>query len=539
MRAPALLLPILLTLLSLPLLAQGDTITRNPDCVQLKRIWKIEGAARDANVGACVGGIGDINGDSLADFAVLSGIPWQWRVFYGDTGTISTTPVWSFDSATSEPGYPIVGDFYGTGHNVVGFLVLKLVGPTLAAQRWLHLYRSDSNHLHAEPSVVWHMASWKDTAMRAVPDDFLAADLDGDGDDELILATRYVDGEGRYGQLWIYEGGPGFQVDTPSVVIKDPELNDDYFRVHAGDIDGDHRIDLMTVKRAAPNVTKAVFYWGSNGWPSIGRQPDLSVVTGHTQSFDATEFATLIDCDGDHIMDVITEGAHIWRSGSGKDPHTRAWSFPDADIYLKSAGGPFGPGGRPGYLNSKRYEMVATGWSPGTILFSGGPEGPDLAYDATYYPGLDTLQGRVPITSPVGDVNGDGWDDAIGGTEYYPSEFDMRGIAVIVAGGPYIPNDDPALGVHEVALERKPNALSLWPNPVRDELNIAWRGDLARMPRRFEIHDMLGRLVASGSVPDGDGAARWRCSEEPTGDYLLSIFDVDGIPLASVHFLKR
>jgi hypothetical protein len=92
--------------------------------------------------------------------------------------------------------------------------------------------------------------------------------------------------------------------------------------------------------------------------------------------------------------------------------------------------------------------------------------------------------------------------------------------------------------VHEVALERKSNALSLWPNPVREELNIAWRGDLKQMLRRFEIHDMLGRLVASGSVPEGDGAALWRCAGQPAGAYLLSVFDATGQMLATTRFFK-
>jgi hypothetical protein len=230
--------------------------------------------------------------------------------------------------------------------------------------------------------------------------------------------------------------------------------------------------------------------------------------------------------------------ARIWRSGSGKDAHTRAWTNDDADIYLRSAGGPFGPGGWPGYLNSKRYEMIATAWSPGKIYFSGGPEGPDHAYDAMFYPGNDGLQGSIGRQSPAGDINGDGWDDAISGNRAYPDDRTSAGIAVILAGGPYIPSDDPTVGVRQITLENKKSALSIWPNPVREELNIAWRGDLARMPRRFEIHDMLGQLVASGAVPDGDGAAVWRAAGVPAGAYLLSIFDNSDTLLGTTRFLK-
>ncbi len=59
------------------------------------------------------------------------------------------------------------------------------------------------------------------------------------------------------------------------------------------------------------------------------------------------------------------------------------------------------------------------------------------------------------------------------------------------------------------------------------------------MPRRFAIHDMSGRQVASGSVPDGDGAALWRCEGQPAGAYLLSVFDDSGTLLATTRFLKQ
>ena len=533
MRVLTLLLPLLLAVVTLPLHAQGDTITRNPKCVQLKRIWTIEGSVRDAYVGAGVGGVGDVNGDSIGDFAVFSDLPNRWMVFYGSDDSISTSPVWTMDSGNYVIN-PVVGDFWGTGHKAVGFLRTWLDRGTLRIYDWFRIYRTDSNRLEQTPSAVWYSVDWQDTTLRASVTDMLAVDLDGDGDDELIAVLKWVTIAGRFGQLWIYEGGPGFQVDTPSVVIRDPELNDDFFRAYAGDIDGDRRVDLMTVaQRPLQQGISYCFYWGSNTLPTGTPQPDRILT-----SSGFSKFLDWADCDGDGVQDLITPGILIWRSATQKDPRLRSWDRGDADIYLKSAGGQLDADGHPGYLNSKRYAMVNGRWAPGDILFSGGPQGPDLAYDARYYPNEDGLQGRVPIRVPVGDVNGDGWDDAICGNYHYPSDFDNRGVAVILAGGPYIPSDDPTVGVHQLALENKSAALSIWPNPVRDELNIAWRGDLAHMPRRFEIHDMLGRLVSSGSVPDGDGAALWPCADQPPGSYLLSIHDADGHRLATTRFIK-
>ena len=93
--------------------------------------------------------------------------------------------------------------------------------------------------------------------------------------------------------------------------------------------------------------------------------------------------------------------------------------------------------------------------------------------------------------------------------------------------------------LEKLALDNQSAALSLWPNPVREELNIAWRGDLKQMPRRFEIHDMSGRQIAGGDVPDGDGAAIWRSQGQPAGAYLLSVFDESGVLLVSEPFVKQ
>jgi hypothetical protein len=532
-RSIALLLPALLVILSLPLFAQGDTVTRNPACVQLRTIWKLEGKVAGARIGSSIGGVGDVNGDGLADFAVLSDVPWQWQVFYGDSVAISSTPAWTFDSATSEYP-PVVGDFYGTGHKAVGFVVRRFIGPTSAPFWWLHLFRTDSNRLAATPAFIWPVSPWKDTTIRALLDDLIAADLDNDGDDEMILALRWVSGEGRYGQIWIYDGGPDFQMQTPSVIIKDPELNEDFYRLHAGDIDGDRHVDLMTVAQATGQQgNRYSFYWGTGSLPSSGMLPNRQLTS---RGF--SKFLDWIDCDGDGLQDLVTPGIVIWRSAVSKNPRERSWELDDLDIYLKSAGGQLNVSGHPGHLNSKRYEMVGGFWAPGQILFSGGPSGPDLDYDATYYPGTDGLSAPVPLSGPVGDVNGDGWDDAISGEDNYPDQWSNGGIAIIIAGGPYIPNDEPAVGVRQIALEQRTAALSLWPNPVREELNIVWRGDLMRMPRRFEIHDMLGRFVSQGSVPDGDGAAIWRCADQPSGLYMLSIYDEVDRLLASTRFVK-
>jgi hypothetical protein len=142
------------------------------------------------------------------------------------------------------------------------------------------------------------------------------------------------------------------------------------------------------------------------------------------------------------------------------------------------------------------------------------------------------------VSTAIPDVTGDGWDDLLAANPEYGA-FTPAGIAIILAGGPYIPRDSTWLGVRDIAAEGKHDALSLWPNPVRDELNIAWRGDLKRMPSRFVVHDLLGRLIASGTVDAGRGAALWRCADVAVGCYLLSIFDATNTLLSSTEVIKQ
>jgi len=108
----------------------------------------------------------------------------------------------------------------------------------------------------------------------------------------------------------------------------------------------------------------------------------------------------------------------------------------------------------------------------------------------------------------------------------------------VLSGGPLIPQDFPTSAVETVEAEQKRDALKLWPMPMRDHLNIYWRGDLARMPARFEIHDVTGNHIASGSVDPSRGAALWNCSDVSPGTYLLSVFDELGEQIATASVVK-
>ncbi len=139
------------------------------------------------------------------------------------------------------------------------------------------------------------------------------------------------------------------------------------------------------------------------------------------------------------------------------------------------------------------------------------------------------------MTTPIGDVNGDGWDNFISAADGYGFN---AGIAIVLGGGPNIPRD-PSLGVEQTAIAGRGDAISTWPNPVRDELHIAWRGDLKQMPASFIIYDLIGREVASGTVAPSQSEALWQCAAIAPGIYLLGIYDDAGNLLATHRLLKQ
>jgi hypothetical protein len=235
---------------------------------------------------------------------------------------------------------------------------------------------------------------------------------------------------------------------------------------------------------------------------------------------------------------------YLFRSHvSGKSARTRPFTLDDADqsFYRTQARVPLNLG----YLNdaAHRYQMPGiagvspSGQSSMLMGFASGPQGPDQSYEAFYAADLDgVIEGNVlAMVRPISDCNGDGWDDLLTSNFSWPGQ--NWGIALVLAGGPEIPRD-PSSGVRQISLEEKSDAISVWPNPARDELNIAWRGDLKKMPRRFTVHDMSGREIARGEVESWRGEALWHCAGVASGAYVLTVHDEHGSLITSVRLVK-
>ncbi len=515
--------------------AQVDTIRPSPKAVRLREIWRIEGPNEGGGdrVGLGVGSVGDINNDGLSDFAVNWGKLEQWKVYLGKSPAPSTIPSWIVDTAGGSK--PLAGDFWGTGRKAVTFATAEsdTSGGRTKFFRKLLFFRTEGDTLATAPDLILNYRH-SDPPVRFSYTTMLAADLDSDGDDELILFNYLVvRGDSTWpAEIWIYRGGPDFQVGAPSLIIRDPFENTirGNFYAGIGDFDGDSRLDMVTWIDNT-DIGRLRFWWGAPGAPWNWNQPDRIIPT---EADAAGGIFYLLDCDGDRIQDLLINsptGPRLYRSATGKSMRTRSLLIDDSDADFRSLtyGGFFAMG--PLNDSSRRYDMIGKVGSS-LIAFSGGPNGPDLQYDATHSDNFGVPYG---YPTPLSDVNGDGWPDVLFGNYTY---FFQSGVALILSGGPYIPRDGVS-GVQDLSINGQESAVSIWPIPMRDELHIAWRGDLRRPPARFEVHDITGKLVAIGDADPATGEALWTCSTAPAGVYMLSIYDRDGDRISATRIPKR
>src|SRR5512133_1901021 len=153
---------------------------------------------------------------------------------------------------------------------------------------------------------------------------------------------------------------------------------------------------------------------------------------------------------------------YLYRTnGTGKSARTRSFDLADADAGYHFNGYPHDLG----FVRDTTARFAALGLAGtgafvrGLNLLTGGAKGPNRTYDAWYEdpPGA----GLFWLVRPLRDCDGDGWDDFISGNSGYGG-FN-RGIAVVFAGGPYIPIDDSSASVRQYSLDGTLSALSLWP----------------------------------------------------------------------------
>ena len=552
-----LLLPLigLLTLTSIPLRSQ-NVLKANPNAVQLQKVWEVRGdAILFEEIGYNVWGGVDINGDDTADFAQYKRSEWRWY-YYAGGKNLSTDPIWVSDSVGST--LPYIKDFYGDGRQSVLYLngYQEVVDEATRYYEIMQLHEFTSAGINRTPFLTVDHGK-KVPPVERFLEDILVSDVNNDGIDDVIVVLgglrvgyRRDTGIDRSNQVWIYYGGPDFQLEEPDVIVKDTSQfgEADAWQVWFEDFDGDHKFDLAFGGNYPQGGYMLRFFWGDNNSPaSWSQRPadrNLPLVSGVT-GINSTLNLGFYHLDGDAAADIAgygggtIDGTSVYLSTRG-NVRTRSFSIDSADLFYKTGLFDY----RVGSLNDTAYrydmlplaEPLRPGEKPTMLLVSGSAYGPDYDYEAWYSPALDHL--NVIVMRPAGDVTGDGYGDFIIGDYGWPGGI-TAGVAVVVAGGPSIPLDDTTLSVQEYPIAGESGGLYVWPNPVIDELHIAWRGNLAKKPAWFAAYDMSGREVVRGEVNSSIGAALWECRDIPSGAYRVVAFDGGGEVIGTAPIIKQ
>ncbi|MCC7437161.1 MAG: VCBS repeat-containing protein, partial [Armatimonadetes bacterium] len=419
----------LLATASMTLHAQStDTIVPNPKAVLLKRIWMIRGSSGGGEqIGMGAGSVEDVNHDSLSDVAVYRARDARWNLYLGDRKTGATASSWVFDSSASVPAYPTVGYFFGDSQQIVGFPRYERTDTLGRAQFFLKysLFKVEGGSLQSEPFMVFDPSATILSGGELSVSDIVARDLDNDGDDELILVFGAFLREGvrsSIGEIWIYEGGPNFQVDSPTVVLRDIESNGDDLRATIADFNGDRYPDIL-LTGSYDNlqwVNKYRFFWGKPSLQQLSEYPDHSL-TLNDAAVGVTSLPAIGDFDRDQIADIAGSKlpfTPLFLSSSGKPITERTFRMDDADQILYTP--EFFAEGAVGPLNDsleQRPMLPLFGPSPlgGAMLkvLSTNQQPIEASYDA-YYGGAYDGIGPYNVFGkdiPTGDVNGDGWSD--------------------------------------------------------------------------------------------------------------------------------
>ncbi len=364
--------------------------------LQATYAWYVIGTEGD-QLGISVCGVGDVNGDGLADIALgshqpFNGNPGRVHVYHGRSGAMPlTTPTITLNgpAAGSQFGSAVTGgDFNGDGYADVA------VGAPNTSTGSAYMYLGGPSGIAA--ANVW-AASGTQAGERFGASLNGFGDTNGDGYTDLIVGAPYFDTPaGPFtivdsGRLFEYAGSP-----SGGVLVFQRTWNggaNEAFASsvsNAGDVNGDGYGDVVV---GAPNANQtiqnqgraAVLAGSANGltsqlWSQLGDE----AFGGYGSSV-----AGAGDANGDGLSDVLV-GAVFQESGGAGDRGV-------ARVYA----GPLPPGNTP----------IRT----------------------LYGPGLTSNLGHC--VANAGDVNGDGWADLVFGEPGYSDVTYRQGFVEVCMGG--------------------------------------------------------------------------------------------------------
>ncbi len=248
-----------------------------------------------------------------------------------------------------------------------------------------------------------------------------AGDVNGDGFDDLLLSTGFVDeGGSKAGKSYLYYGSAQGLGDEPGWTRLGSHINQEMgvWNGGAGDVDADGFDDIVIGGERDDTVW---FFYGSDAGP--GSDPDR-VMTGENANDKYGRVSCAGDINGDGYSDIII-GAYAYPSGANRG---KAYAYHGSATGLGSTpnwtyqgtvdGGGFatdvksaGDVNRDGYSDVLITASAAFSGRGGAYIFLGSPSGLSVAPSWTFNATSDG--DTEEWCMGPGDVNGDGYDDIV------------------------------------------------------------------------------------------------------------------------------
>jgi hypothetical protein len=413
---------------------------------------------------------GDVNGDGYADIAAGANRYENGElsegalfVFYGGPGGVPnsrTDPVEEVADIVIEGDMaglflggnrPAAGDVNGDGYSDL-LVPAPRYSSTQAGEGAVFIYHGAAEMLAEEPdgqfdaqqlgsSLGWTCAS--------------AGDVNGDGRADLVAGAPWYDIGGQFvGRVRVFHGSSGPFLSSPDWIAEGSSASDriGFWQASAGDVNGDGFGDLVV---GVPNHSNGqsnegrvdVYHGSGSGLPS---EPDWTFESDLVDAEFGGQVASAGDVNGDGYGDLIVgapgytngesyEGrAYLFFGSSHGLSETPGWTFESDFVNAGLGGAVAGAGdvngdgfadiivGAPGYANGNYEEGAAYGfWGSAAGL----PDVPNWFIETNR-----DHSGYGSSVAAIGDVNGDGYGDAIVGAPRDSNPESSEGRAYIYHG---------------------------------------------------------------------------------------------------------
>lgn len=430
----------------------------------------LETNTTNSYMGSSVAGLGDINGDGFSDIIAggyLGGSSNEGRawVFLGSASGLSSTPrhMLERDQNSAQFGYSVnaAGDINGDGYNdvIVGAHKFVHTGTTLAPDGRVFIYHGSANALGAglnpNPTLAFNTNGISTRTGWAVSS---AGDVNGDGYSDIIISDWQdrIGSQTFEGVAFVYHGSAVGLNTTPVTTIEGGATNRffGYRASTAGDVNGDGYADVLVGcinwTNGQTNEGATFLYLGS---PTGINSSAFHRYEPNVNNAGMGEWvSTAGDVNGDGFSDMII-GAPGISGGRAFIYHGGTYNVSTTPAFTRSSGVANAELGRSvanaGDVNGDGYSDAIVG-APNA---SNGQAGEGLAY--LHYGSATGLAPTPSVTLEVnvagaafgssvasaGDVNGDGYADVVVGAP----QSNGIGRAYIFHGGAGGLNPTPAL----------------------------------------------------------------------------------------------